>query len=241
MKGAQTTQENALSEEFLATTERDFTYYANLRDRLASGKPIWLTETGGAACGGNPWSATFLDTFRYVEQLGRLAKHNVQVVMHNTLSASDYALMDDRSGDPRPNYWAAVLWRQLLGERVLDIKLDKKPADVSAYGHCLRGDSSGAVALVLINRDRQHGAAIRIDSAGVEQYALTTGDLAGNTPVQLNGRPLRADADGNFPDLAARKVSGGVVALQPASINFIVVRGAKDGACGRQGGGAASL
>ena len=44
---------------------------------------MWLTETGEAACGGNPWASTFADGYRYLDQLGRLAKRGVQVVAHN--------------------------------------------------------------------------------------------------------------------------------------------------------------
>ena len=86
-----------------------------LRDRFEPGKPIWLTETGETGCGGNPWASTFTDTFRYVEQLGRVARLGVQVVMHNTLSASDYALIDEDTLEPRPSYWAALLWKRLMG------------------------------------------------------------------------------------------------------------------------------
>jgi hypothetical protein len=46
----------------------------SLRDTFESGKPIWLTETADAACGGNPWASTFLDSFRYLDQLGRMSK-----------------------------------------------------------------------------------------------------------------------------------------------------------------------
>jgi hypothetical protein len=42
----------------------------------------------------------FLDTFRYLDQLGRLARQEVDVVMHNTLVASDYGLLDDRDFAP---------------------------------------------------------------------------------------------------------------------------------------------
>jgi hypothetical protein len=47
------------------------------------------------ACGGNPWANTLFDTLRFLDQLGRLAKHNVRVVAHNTLVASDYGLLND--------------------------------------------------------------------------------------------------------------------------------------------------
>ena len=34
--------------------------------------------------------------------------------MHNTLAASDYALIDQDTMQPRPNYWAAVLWQRTM-------------------------------------------------------------------------------------------------------------------------------
>lgn len=34
--------------------------------------------------------------------------------MHNTLVASDYGLLDDKTLAPKPNYWGALLWRKLL-------------------------------------------------------------------------------------------------------------------------------
>lgn len=71
------TPENALSEEWLSRTELGLKFYEEARDKYLPGAPIWLTETAEAACGGNPWAATYLDSFRYLEQLGRLAKKGV--------------------------------------------------------------------------------------------------------------------------------------------------------------------
>jgi len=65
---------NALTEEWLSKTELGLQYYEDTRDKYLPGTPIWLTETAEAACGGNPWAATYIDCFRYLEQLGRLAK-----------------------------------------------------------------------------------------------------------------------------------------------------------------------
>jgi len=114
------TPEAALSEQWLSETDRALAFHRALRDRFVPGKPIWLTETADAACGGNPWAVTFLDTFRYLDQLGRLAKAGVQVVMHNTLAASDYGMLDENTLQPRPKYWGALLWRRLMGATVLD-------------------------------------------------------------------------------------------------------------------------
>src|SRR6185503_8386479 len=136
--GGQQMPEAALSEQWLSQTDRALARYRTLRDHLAPGKPIWLTETAEAACGGNRWSAGFLDTFRYLDQLGRLARAGVQVVMHNTLAASDYGLLDERTFEPRPNYWGALLWRKFMGSTVLDPHVSA-PENIYAYAHCLQG------------------------------------------------------------------------------------------------------
>ena len=107
---AATTPDAALTEDWLTRTGTVEEFYAGLRDTYAPGKPMWLTETGQTACGGDRWASTFLDSFRYLDQMGRLAKRNVQVIMHNTLAASDYGLIDEKTLIPRPNYWAALLW-----------------------------------------------------------------------------------------------------------------------------------
>lgn len=117
---AQTTAEAALSEQWLARPDFIYAYYIELRDRFEPGKAVWITETADAACGGNPWAATFLDSFRYLDQLGGLARRGVAVVLHNTLASRDYGLLDRKSFEPRPNHWAALLCRRLMGTTVLD-------------------------------------------------------------------------------------------------------------------------
>jgi hypothetical protein len=66
-----------LSEDWLSRTATVEAFYANLRDTYAPGKPMWLTETGQAACGGDRWASTYLDSFRYLDQLGQLARRSV--------------------------------------------------------------------------------------------------------------------------------------------------------------------
>src|SRR5262249_19609271 len=48
----QTTAENALSEDWLARPDQTRALYQGLRDEFEPGKPIWVTETAEAACGG---------------------------------------------------------------------------------------------------------------------------------------------------------------------------------------------
>src|SRR3954447_14943863 len=139
---------------------------------------MWLTETADAACGGNPWASSFLDSFRYLDQLGRLAKQGVQVVMQNTLDASDYALLDENTFEPRPNYWGALLWRRLMGTTVLDSGIPIQPG-LHVYAHSLRG-VRGGVAMLVINTDTTRYRILHIPIRG-ERYTLSSRDLQSRT------------------------------------------------------------
>jgi hypothetical protein len=222
-----TTPEAALSEAWLSRTDQTLAFYRTLRDRFEPGKPIWLTETAETACGGNPWAATFLDTFRYLDQLGRLAKAGVQVVMHNTLAASDYALLDERTLTPRPNYWGALMWRRLMGTTVLDPGVPNQ-AGLHVYAHCQRG-TAGGVALLLINTDRNATHSLRIATAS-ERYTLDAASLQDAT-VRLNGHTLMLGADDHLPQITGVPASAGTLTMAPATITFLAVPEAANAAC----------
>jgi hypothetical protein len=226
VKPPQSSPEAALSADWLMKTGHDVDFYAALRDKFEPGKPLWLTETGECACGGNPWAASFIDTFRYLNQLGLLARKGVQVVAHNTLAASDYALIDEETLTPRPSYWAALLWRRLMGAVVLDAPATQP--DVYLYAHCLRGHSGG-VALLAINADRNAPHALET-SLAAERYTLTSADLLGQS-VDLNGQALKLGDTDELPALTAQAAPAGAVTLSPASITFLAFPAARNRAC----------
>lgn len=209
----------ALSEDWLSRTDTALNVYRGLRDAFAPGKPIWLTETANAACGGNRWDATFLDTFRYLDQLGRLARAGVQVVMHNTLTGSDYGLLDERTFRPRPNYWGALLWRRLMGSTVLDPGMASTPG-LHVYAHC-HAATKGAASVLLINTSRTESRSVTL-AASAERYTLQAERLQ-DTNVQLNGKRLSLTDDDDLPRFEARATAPGQVRLPPASITFLVM------------------
>ena len=223
---AGTTPEAALSDEWLSRTDTVEAFYADLRDRFMPGKAMWLTETGQAACGGDKWAATFIDSFRYLNQLGTLAQRGVQVVAHNTLSASDYGLLDEKTFAPRPNYWAALLWRKLMGTTVLNPGELPSPR-VKLYAHCLR-NTPGGVALLVINTDRS--AALSLETPAAERYTLTAAKLL-DSMVELNGHELRLGADDSLPELTATSTHAGNLTFAPASITFLAMPKANNAAC----------
>lgn len=225
--GGNDTPQAALSEDRLSRTDGTLAFYQTLRDRFEPGKPIWLTETAEAACGGNRWAASFLDTFRYLDQLGRLAKAGVQVVMHNTLAASDYGLLDERTLKPRPNYWGALLWRQLMATGVLDSGVAIQ-AGLHVYAHCQRGNPGGVTLLVInTDRDAAHGLTI---AETTQRYTLDAADLGADV-VRLNGDALALTDSDDLPRLAGVAATAGNVMFAPATISFLAVPTAANPAC----------
>lgn len=226
-KAATTSPEAALSEEWLTRPGLIIDFYGNLRDRFEPGKPLWNTETAQTACGGDKWASTFLDSFRYLNQLGLSAKRGVQVHIHNTLASSDYGLLDETTFEPRPNYWAALLWRKFMGTTVLEAGVSPAPS-MHLYAHCLRG-KPGGVALLAINASKAEAQTLQIPAAS-ERYTLTAQDLAGND-VELNNRVLKLRAGDELPVMRPMTTHSGMVNFVPQSITFLAIPGADNPNC----------
>ena len=224
---AGTSSDAALSVDWLSRGAKAEAYYASLRDRFEPGKQIWNTETAQTACGGDRWASTFLDSFRYLNQLGSLARAGVRVQLHNTLAASDYALLDEKTYEPRPNYWAALLWRKLMGTTVLDPGASPSP-NLHLYAHCLR-DKPGGLAVLAINADRVTTQSVAIPIAA-ERYTLTADGLMERT-VKLNGTELKLGKDDALPQLKGESARAGQLKLAPASITFLAFPNAENTSC----------
>lgn len=217
--------EQALTPAWLDLTLIDQAYYADLRDRHAPGRPLWLNETAQAACGGSPWAKTYLDTFRYVNQLGALAQKDVQVVIHNTLGASDYALIDQDTHEPRPSYWAAVLWRRTMGTAVLASPASPS-ADLRLYAHCLRGQPGGVGVLAINTGD----IAQPLEVTRQAQAWIMTAPTLDSQTVLINGNEPHVADDGSLAGLDGAALSG-AMAIPAKGIAFIAAPDAENPSC----------
>ncbi len=216
---------DALTPGWLDLTVRDYRYYAALRDKFEPGKPIWNTETAQAACGGSPWASTFLDTFRYLNQNAALAQLGLQAIQHNTLAASDYGLIDRDTLTPRPNYWAAVLWKRIMGTTVLASPKSPSPT-LRLYAHCQTG-KPGGVAVMALNT----GEAPQRLSLGGKGLAWTmTGQPVDTRSVLINGNAPGVAGNGELIGLGGMKAAG-IVAVPGQSVAFFTVPGANNPAC----------
>lgn len=210
--------EVALDPAFLARVEGDHATYRALRDRHVPGAPMWVTEIAQAGCGGDRWASRFRDVFRFVDSLGRLAHGNGNAVFHNTLAASDYGLLDEIDFVPRPNYWAAVLWKQLMGTEVLALPVGDPTAGLTVYAH--RTANRDGTTFAVVNASQQASVTLATESGKAEVYLLSADNLDSASAL-LNGRPLAAASDGTVGRLAGAPVEGRFV-LPPTTVTFVV-------------------
>jgi heparanase 1 len=151
----------------------------------------------------------------------------VKVIMHNTLAASDYGLLDQNTSEPRPNYWASLLWHKLMGTTVLDPQVSTAP-NAYVYAQCLEG-RRGGVTLLVINADRQRSFELNLPTAS-ERYTLTAKQLE-DTTVELNGNTLRLTSSGDLPQFKGEPVNAGGVSFAPVSITYLVIANAGNANC----------
>ena len=152
------------------------------------------------------------------------------MVAHNTLVASDYGLLEEKTFTPKPNYWGALLWRRLMGTTVLESSVPIQ-AGLHVYAHCLRG-KPGGVAVLAINTDTTASRTLTVPTAG-ERYTLSS-SAVGNLQekrVQLNGTVLKLGANDDLPTLTGESSGSGNITLAPATVTFLAFAEAANTAC----------
>jgi heparanase 1 len=199
------------------------------RDAHSPASEVWLGETGNAQCGGEPGvSDRFVASLWWLDQLGRLAVRGQRVVVRQTLAGADYGLLDDQTLEPRPDYWASLLWKRWMGARVLATR--GAPDDLRVYAHCAPG-GGGAVTVVAINLSRTAPATLSVDLAaqGAAAFFLTATDLL-SPQLLVNGALPAVALDGTPPALVPAPLQANAV-IAPASAAFVLFPAAAAPAC----------
>ena len=209
--------DRALSEDWLARPDKEFLAQKALRDRFAPRAPMWLTETGGAACGGLRWQPTFLDLFRFTDTHARLARQGLDAMFTHALISGSNGVIDEKTFQPNASYWSAVLWKRLMGSKVLDAGAHLP--GLHLYAHCQRG-TQGGVTLLAINLEASPKS---LGVAGPTNiYALTASNLESTTPL-LNGRTLVLGVGDTLPAIDPVAGRGSQVTIAPHSVNYITL------------------
>ncbi|HXG27229.1 MAG TPA: hypothetical protein VNJ47_00060 [Nevskiales bacterium] len=215
--------EDPLQPAFLDSHLENHAYMSGLRDQWNAGAPLWLGETGSAACGGAvDYSDRHIATFYYLNHLGQLAQRGVQVYVRQALEGGTYGLLQQNSLEPNPDYWASLLWRRLMGRQQLTLDVPQAPQTLRVYAACTPG-RPGAVTLLALNlsRDTPVNLELQGPGAGAAQVYTVTAPSLDARQIALNGRTLTAP-EGVVPRLDPVIASSGVVTLPAAAYAFVV-------------------
>lgn len=137
--------------------------------------------------------------------------------------------LDEQTLDPRPNYWAAVLWKRLMALRSLDPGI--APTDrLRVYAQCMNA-SSGGVTLLVLNVDKKSETSLKLP-VSAERYTLSSPDLF-STTVLLNGKELKAGADDTIPVIEGQRLNSGTITFAPLTITFLALPSAGNPQCRR--------
>ncbi|NWV94486.1 HPSE2 protein, partial [Machaerirhynchus nigripectus] len=216
------------------------------------GKKIWLEGVGMTSAGGmNNLSDSYAAGFLWLNTLGLLASQGIDVVVRHSFLDHGHNHLVDQNFNPLPDYWLSLLYKRLIGPKVLAIHvagLQRKPRPgrvirdkLRIYAHCTSYHNHnyvrGSITLYIINLHRSRK---KIKLAGtlrdkiVHQYLLQPYGKDGlhSKLVQLNGQPLAMVDDGTLPELKPRPLRAGrTLVIPPLTMSFYVVKNVNALAC----------
>ena len=220
MPSAFTPASGAMSEPYLGMAVFCARCFAPYRDKYCPGGEMWVTESGDAGAGGHTWASTYLEVPRLLNELVDFATVTDGVIFHNTLASSDYGWLKHGSFEPRPSYFAALLWTRLMGQTVY---ASGEPIREGAhvYAHSRKDGKPGAAYLV-INNSWTETTTVELPCEA-QVYALTGKDGMRSLTMCLNGEELKLGENDALPALNGKNVSAGSLEVAPGSCVYIVV------------------
>ncbi|XP_033119438.1 heparanase-like [Anneissia japonica] len=211
------------------------------------GSKIWLGETSSAyGSGADGLSNAYVSGFMWLDKLGVAAFYGIDVVIRQTLYGGNYALLDEDL-EPLPDWWLSLLYKRLVGQRVLEVTTSARGGDsnlrlLRSYAHCSLTSSeyaAGDVTVYILNLDKYSSKSISITEVnhkikGIDQYLLTSHGESGMRSkfVDLNGVKLEMVDERTLPDLPPKQLDPKQdILIPPLSFGFYVMKGADASAC----------
>ena len=207
------------SEEYLDAAPYCEKSAAKIRDKYMPGAQLWVTESGDAGGGGHTWASTYVDVLRTLNELGTFGTISDGVIFHNTLASSDYGWLKHGTFEPRPNYFAILLWNRIMGQTVYNSEFEiTEGAHVFCHS---RKDGCDGYAYLVVNNSKKETTTVELPKEAV-CYTLAGRDGMRSTVMTLNGRDLVLGENDEFPDLGGAMVSE-KLEIAPGSCAFIVL------------------
>ncbi|XP_009674873.2 heparanase [Struthio camelus] len=243
VNGRSATREDFLSPEVLDTFATAIRDVLEIVDGTVPGKKVWLGETSSAYGGGAPrLSNTYVAGFMWLDKLGLSARQGIDVVMRQVFFGAGTYHLVDANFEPLPDYWLSLLYKNLVGTKVLHVSLKgADPTKLRVYLHCTNthhpkyreGDVT-LFALNLYNATRYLQLPGYLSSKHVDEYLLLPHGKENilSRSIQLNGRVLRMVDDKTLPALNEKPLGpGSALGLPAFSYGFYVIKNAKAVAC----------
>ena len=220
MPSAFTPAEGAMSEEYLGAAAHTGRCFSSYRDKYCPGGEMWVTESGDAGAGGHTWASTYLEVPRTLNEIGDFATVTNGVIFHNTLASSDYGWLQHGTFDPRPSYFAVLLWKQLMGNTCYASgEAIREGAHVYAHS---RADGKPGYAYLVINNSWTETTTVELPKSA-EVYALTGNGKMRSRTMLLNGKELVLGENDEIPAMEGVSVEAGTLEVAPGSCTFIVL------------------
>ena len=207
-----------MSEEYLGAAGHTARCFRSYRDKYCPNGEMWVTESGDAGAGGHTWASTYLEVPRLLNELGSFVTVTNGVIFHNTLASSDYGWLKHGTFDPRPSYFAVLLWNKVMGHTVFDAAEPIREG-AHVYAHS-RADGKEGAAYLIINNSAEP-TTVQIPGKA-EVYALTGNGKFRSRTMLLNGRELVLGEGDALPELTGVSACG-TVEVAPGGCTFIVV------------------
>ena len=210
----------ATSEKYLNMARNCARAYSKYSDIYCPGADMWVTESGDAGAGGHTWGSTYLEVLRELNEFGSFAVETQGVIFHNTLASSDYGYLQHGTFEPRPSYFAVVLWNQLMGEIVYDSGEEIREG-AHVYVHS-RKDGKEGVAYLVINNSKTENTTVELPKEATVYRLDGNGDM--RSPVMyLNGEALILGENDEIPVMEGEVVPKGTIEIAPGACVFITI------------------
>ena len=141
------------------------------------------------------------------------------IIFHNTLASSDYGYLKPEVFDPRPNYFAVLLWNRLMGTTVYDAAEPIREG-AHVYAHS-RADGKPGKAYLVINNSLTETTTVTLPKEA-EVYQLSAETLRSQTML-CNGKALVLGEGNALPEIAPAAAPAGELVLPAATCTFIVL------------------
>lgn len=206
-----------------------------------------MGETGPANQGGQDnLTNTYVAGFFWLDKLGVASAMGIHTVCRQDFWGGGYDLISN-GYEPTPDYWSAYLFKNLVGNKVLEVDGELKSGRyVRTYAFCTRTKSAGSVydyaqgsitmmILNLNNASETVGFEFEGGSVvnnGLDRFILTSEpNVLNSAEIYLNGKVMKMESDTSFPNFAPVNSNDKTVTFPSKSYGFVVIPNAKAPAC----------